>query len=104
MLLIGYRIQQPLVFPLRAIEGFLRHFIFIKKLAFGSTMIFSILILNGRSTKSELQLGTYPENKTLKNHDKGTISKSDSSFCAPFQPILLKKRGRIPFDPSGGIT
>jgi hypothetical protein len=104
MSLIAYCIQQPLVFPLRAIEGFLSHFMFIKKLALGFIMIFSILNLNRRPTKSEFQLGTLAENKTLKNRDKGTISKSDTSFCALFQPILPKKRGRIPLDPSGGAS
>jgi hypothetical protein len=104
MLLIDYRIQQPVISLLRAIEGSLSYFIFILKPAFDFTFILSVPISDSRPKKSQFRPATHPENKTLKNRNKETISKSDTSFCALFQPILPKSGDACLLIQLGGIT
>ncbi len=102
MLLIGYGNQRPISSLLRAIKGFLSSLGFISKPVLSLIRMLSVPISFSTPIESHFYLNAHPEYKTLKNPDKGTISKSDTSFCALFQRISLKGGHPVSFDLLGG--
>jgi hypothetical protein len=72
------------------LKRFLRHFRSLRKAALYLTFISSMPTSDSRATESRFQPRTHLENKRLKNHEKGTILKNDTSFCALFRRISLK--------------
>ena len=123
MVLIDYCIQQlEVLFPrivgrqpvdtifnqkqrANKLERLLGHFRSAMRAALCFTFHLSIPISDSRRTESRFQPTTLPQTKKLKNRNQGTISKSDTSFCALFQRILLKSGDAylsIHFDLFGG--